>query len=361
MKPNRTSDTGGRHGEGDDGHDYAQDVTKNLPGVKQGRQQGGERDSGEGGQAIRASAPQGQAADSPTMVGQGSQSGLKATPLYTARNADRYARQVMIERYEDLTGAGFVAIIDYIFPANLTYIEELLHDLDGAQPLHVMLASPGGDGETAIRIIRLLQSRCTELTLIVPDLAKSAATLICLGADRLLMGPAGDLGPVDAQLQVGQGRRLTGAKEIVAAVEFAEQRVREAGPDSEVMALYAALLEGVDMVIVQEARSASDRDEALVKEALGCASGRTSGEISRLAKKLKKPLITEAKSHSAVFSGEQAKALGLPVAIADPRSEEWQLIWLLWTRYFAMECFPAGFTAVYEGRRASQVLYPDQR
>ena len=34
-----------------------------------------------------------------------------------------------------------------------------------------MLSTPGGDGETAIRLIRQAQSRCRELTVIVPDQA----------------------------------------------------------------------------------------------------------------------------------------------------------------------------------------------
>src|SRR5262249_5459565 len=159
-----------------------------------------------------------------------------------------------------------------------------------------MLASPGGDGETAIRMVRSIQARCTDLTVIVPDLAKSAATLICLGADHILMGPAGDLGPVDAQFLLDGQQGLVGAKEIVAAVDRAEERVKNA-PDT--VGLYAALLENVDMLIVEQARSAMERDELLVLEALGCASSRTGPQAKKLAEKLKKPLIQEAKAHEA--------------------------------------------------------------
>jgi len=54
----------------------------------------------------------------------------------------------------------------------------LLFDCDPNRPLHLLLASPGGDGETAIRMVRSIQARCSELTLIIPDMAKSAATLL---------------------------------------------------------------------------------------------------------------------------------------------------------------------------------------
>lgn len=261
----------------------------------------------------------------------------------------------MIRAYEARFNATLIVVIDAIFAANVTLLEELLFDIDGTGPVHLMIAAPGGDGETAIRMVRSIQARCTELTMIVPDLAKSAATLLCLGADKILMGPAGDLGPVDSQFLLDGKQGFIGAKEIVSAVEKAEAAVKSA-PDT--VGLYAALLESVDMLIVEQARSAMARDVLLVQEALSCAHGRTAKDIKNLAEKLKKPLIQEAKAHESVFSSEDAKRLGLPVVAADPRSEQWQLIWSLWTRYFALGWFPAGQVFVYEGRKASLVAGP---
>lgn len=146
------------------------------------------------------------------------------TPLFTAQHSERYARQDLVRRYQELTGANLIVMIDQIFPDNMTYLEELLHPLDSATPLHLLLASPGGDGETAIRIVRSLQARCTELTVVLPDMAKSAATILCLGADRIVFGPGGDLGPVDSQMRYPNGT-LASAKELVEAVDEAEKRI----------------------------------------------------------------------------------------------------------------------------------------
>lgn len=79
-------------------------------------------------------------------------------------------------------------MIDDIFPDCITLFEELLHDADDSQDLHLILWSLGGDGETAIRLVRSAQARCRELTVIVPDMAKSAATLLVMGAHHILMG-----------------------------------------------------------------------------------------------------------------------------------------------------------------------------
>jgi hypothetical protein len=112
-------------------------------------------------------------------------------------------------------------VIDQITPTNTTILEDLLFDCEPHKDLHLLLSSPGGDGETALRMVRSMQQRCDELTVIMPDVAKSAATILCLGAHRILIGPGGDLGPIDPQMifPTEDGHRtVASAKEIVAAV-----------------------------------------------------------------------------------------------------------------------------------------------
>jgi membrane-bound ClpP family serine protease len=132
-------------------------------------------------------------------------------------------RQQLIRDYEALAGARLIVRIDAIFEVGTTLLEELLVGSQPERPLHVLLASPGGDGEVAIRLVKLLQSSCSELTIIVPDMAKSAATLMCLGADVLLMGAASDLGPVNPQFPLRERGGLVSAREIQRAVEDAER------------------------------------------------------------------------------------------------------------------------------------------
>ena len=279
---------------------------------------------------------------------------MSRTPLFTAQHSERYARQQLIQRYQELTGANLIVMIDQIFPDNMTYLEELLHPLDPSKPLHLLLASPGGDGETAIRIVRSLQARCTELTVVLPDMAKSAATILSLGADHLVFGPGGDLGPVDPQMRYPNGT-LASAKELVEAVDEAERRIT-ANPDT--YPLFANLLAEVTMIMVEQARFALARSGALVREALAAATGRTQGDVDALAATLQEPLIEEPTSHSAVISCDAARQFGLPAEAADPASETWAIIWSLWTRYFNLGAFPVGPVAVYEGDKASQIIRP---
>ncbi len=237
-------------------------------------------------------------------------------------------------------------MIDVIFPHSVTFLEELLYGADKSRHLHLLLDSPGGDGETAIRLVRAAQARCRELTVIVPNQAKSAGTILTLGAHHILMGPTSDLGPVDPQFQHPKRQGLYAAKDLIAAVDNAEAAIAR-NPDS--YPLHASLLADVTAVMVQQARSALARSTDLVKEALAANPDRRPAHARRIAQMLKKTLIDLPRDHGAVFSADDAARAGLPIVIAEPNSDQWRLIWQLWTKYFALDAY------VYEGCVASQV------
>lgn len=274
------------------------------------------------------------------------------TPLFAAQQAGRYERQSLIRQYESEFGANLVVMMDSVFHHSITLVHELLDGCDTDRPLHLLLSSPGGDGEVAIRLLRALQSHCGELTIIVPDMAKSAATIMCLGADSIMMSPSSDLGPVDPQFPING--QLVGAKEIERAVSDAEARIAQE-PNS--YPLYASLLSDVTMLMVEQARSAMARSDLLIEEALSTA-GRSDDEARALAAVLSGPLVSEANSHGETVGPDQAKQLGLPVDVRQSSDPQWQLIWALWTRYFNVGVWPIGPVAVYEGRLASQVFDP---
>jgi hypothetical protein len=268
------------------------------------------------------------------------------SPLFHAQQADRYARQDLIHEYEDLYGCRLIVMIDAIFANSMTPFEELIYDNLVDQDIHLMLASPGGDGETAVRLTRAAQARCRRLTVIIPDRAKSAATLIAIGAHEILMSPVSDLGPIDPQFQFEDGS-LVAAKDIIAAVEEATKKVQAAPATAP---LHSALLADVTAVMVQQARSELLRTGDLLEEALKSNPDRTAAQVKRLKQKLRVPLIQRPKTHAAIFNFMDAKRVGLPAIEIDQTSEQWQRIWRLWAKYFAM-----GLPRVYEGRKASVI------
>ena len=269
------------------------------------------------------------------------------SPLYEAHHAPRYERQALIRSYQETYSCRLVVMVDYLFSHSVTLFEETLYDANPDENLHVMLCTLGGDGETALRLVRQAQSRCKELTVIVPIEAKSAGTLFVLGADRVLMGPTSDLGPIDPQFRLQSGAFASG-KAIIAAVEDAEQRI-QANPET--YPLHASLLNDITALLVQQAKDAIARADDQLKEALACVEERDPDQITALALRLRKPLIQNPQSHGTAIAARHAKELGLPVEEAKGSEAQWQSIWRMWAKYAALNA-----AAIYEGQTASQVF-----
>ena len=83
--------------------------------------------------------------------------------------------------------------------------------------LELLLHSPGGNADIAYQIVRVFRRHCRKLNVIIPLTAKSAGTLMCLGADAIYMGEFADLGPIDVQIQDPLEK---GAKSISPLDEF---------------------------------------------------------------------------------------------------------------------------------------------
>ena len=75
---------------------------------------------------------------------------------------------------------------DVIFPRSVPFFEETLFGADPREDRLIMFATLGGDGGTTLRLVRQAQSRCRELTVIVPDQAKSSAMLFVSDSASLI-------------------------------------------------------------------------------------------------------------------------------------------------------------------------------
>lgn len=78
----------------------------------------------------------------------------------------------------------------------------ILRSVGDVDVLNLILQSPGGEGTCVEKIVSLCRAQCKMFRVIIPNEAKSAATMIALGADQIVMGPCSELGPIDAQIAV---------------------------------------------------------------------------------------------------------------------------------------------------------------
>lgn len=87
-----------------------------------------------------------------------------------------------------------------ISPEVIDLFVDHLDKLWPATKISLVLHTNGGNTAAAWRLINLLRTFCDELEIIVPAKAMSAGTLMCLGADTIVMTKQATLGPIDPSL-----------------------------------------------------------------------------------------------------------------------------------------------------------------
>lgn len=90
---------------------------------------------------------------------------------------------------------------------------------DQTDNLVLVLNTPGGEVDAAYMLVQVLRANCKHLTIIIPLWAKSAGTLVCLGADSLVMSGIAEMGPLDPQIRRPGETLHTSALDAYQAVE----------------------------------------------------------------------------------------------------------------------------------------------
>jgi hypothetical protein len=75
----------------------------------------------------------------------------------------------------------------------------------------VFLHTWGGDADSAYRIATFLQKKAGGFEVVVPKMAKSAGTLLTLGATKIIMGQMAELGPLDMQVRDPESEQMDSA------------------------------------------------------------------------------------------------------------------------------------------------------
>jgi Periplasmic serine proteases (ClpP class) len=108
-------------------------------------------------------------------------------------------RRYYIERLEHLRESKVLVYISYtpLDDSILIPLYKQLMEIGHTQKIDLLLHSYGGSLDTPYKVVRLIREFCEEFAVIVPFAAKSAASMLVLGADEVVMGPISELGPID--------------------------------------------------------------------------------------------------------------------------------------------------------------------
>jgi Serine dehydrogenase proteinase len=135
-------------------------------------------------------------------------------------------------------------------PINLQTLSVDLGDMRGfmeacsnieERQVDLLLHSPGGNPDAAESIMAYLRQRFDHIRGVIPLAAMSAATMMALGCDEIVMGAHSQLGPVDPQITVPtpEGPRTAPAQAIKDQFEMAQ---RDCAGDPSHLAAWMPLL-----------------------------------------------------------------------------------------------------------------------
>jgi hypothetical protein len=175
--------------------------------------------------------------------------------IQLARISELRGRDVLVYA-ADLDKAGVPTSIDY---SDLLAFQDQLSELAGKE-IDVILETPGGSGEVAEDLVRMLHDKYEEVGFIIPGWAKSAGTIMAMAGDDILMEPGSALGPIDAQLQF-QGKQFS-AEALREGMEKIKKEVADTGALNKA---YIPILQGISPGELQNAENALNFAKELVK------------------------------------------------------------------------------------------------
>ncbi|HEC92313.1 MAG TPA: hypothetical protein ENI51_04870, partial [Candidatus Atribacteria bacterium] len=245
----------------------------------------------------------------------------------------------LINKIEEITKRNLICYVcNFPHPAgsisaeDAGWIEMVLKSVDLSKydkKLDLLIHSPGGDPNGAERIIHTCRSYATSFRVIVAKTAMSAATLIAMGADEVLMSLTSELGPIDPQMIIGQPPNQT-VRPAIAFIEAYQDlinKAQEAIKKGEAPYPYLELLRRMDPSWIQICLKARQLSKTIAKEYLSryMLKEKGAGEIDKVIENFMK--TGEEALHGRIIRADKVEEYGLKVKIEDINSELWNLIW----------------------------------
>jgi Serine dehydrogenase proteinase len=284
---------------------------------------------------------------------------VQGTPIYMAVlnelnvNTDQFQkRQKLINEIETALTARYGnanRLMSYVLrfghsrtlmhTSDIPHLETVLNSISGADQINLLLHSPGGDGTIVEKMVDMCRAHLSgqnrKLRVIVPNIAKSAATVLALGADQILMGYCSELGPIDPQVPIA----VSGITQWVSAFAFVEARdklmdqITAAVTNKEPTVGLLQQLAGLNIPFTDEMENQIGfakktaitlLDKYMLSPSFSDAKERAA-KASEIAEKLLSKQLFPV--HGQYIDGATAKQLGLEVDVLDKDDSLWKLIW----------------------------------
>lgn len=231
--------------------------------------------------------------------------------------------QLVIESIKELLDGDFLV---YWTSNNSTIgeddtiaLERMLRHKKSSDRLFFFIKSYGGSGQGSLRIVHMLRQYYKQIIALVPLECASAATMLALGADKILMGPLACLSAIDTSIthemapsDKNDDPIYVSQNELDRVIKLWEQRKNPKDPNP-----YNALFTHIHPLVFGAVDRASYLSLKLTTEILSYHL-----EDMELAEKISHHLNTEYPLHSYPITYTEAKRIGLNVNTLDQALNE---------------------------------------
>lgn len=274
------------------------------------------------------------------------------TPMYEAIHAPRYHRQMLIKAIENECGPRLICYVSgrtaTIDRDDTVGFMEMLHNIQPGENVDLLLHTRGGDVDAAEKLTALVQATVAggRFRVIIPDFAKSAGTLMALGADTLIMSDSSELGTIDPQIRSDDGRGndiIHSVLSYLDAFRTHSETLRK-NPEDPVARL---MLSKIDPTTLRNYEAIRDRARNFAEDQLK----RKGRNFSQIASALLD--TTRWPSHGQMIKWQDVRELGLDVDYLQPRGKRWQAYWQL---YCLLRLAVKDRQNIFESNYASLIL-----
>lgn len=161
----------------------------------------------------------------------------------------------LIREIQDTTGRKLIVYVaNFSHPLGAIHLtdvlpfEEILRTTESSS-VDFLLNSPGGEVNATEKLVTMLRERFENIRLIVPNKAKSAATMIALASDQVVMGYLSELGPIDSQISVPNPNgtvQLLPAQSVIDGIELLRAKIAEAKKEGTPLEHYVSMAHRID-------------------------------------------------------------------------------------------------------------------
>lgn len=199
--------------------------------------------------------------------------------------------------------------------------------------IDLFIYSKGGDVSVPWRVANMIREFCNEFNILIPYKAQSAATLLSLGADNIIMSKKAELGPIDPTLvktTIGEGplhRQKISVEDVNSFISFIKERANIT--DQLALAqVVGTLIKQISPLTLGDVNRQNYHIRLVARKLLTSRNKKIDEEkINTIIETLTEKIY----SHGHGIGRKEAKDIGLPIILPDKNIEN--LIWQLYLVY----------------------------